>query len=175
MQKSIARAAEGRPLQIRSAAAIDHLKGYLYIEAEKESHVREVRAARLGWYVSVDRVPRDCFWCEMGHLLYMGMMMDTTFVCLRNIRNDSQFGVSCFRLKGVYTAQELSSRQLNESRNSVFPVPWPPAQRLLQEHFDVPLHDLRKDPPGVRALSSCTIDTKNQHLSLYSKIAKTCC
>lgn len=43
MQKSLARQAEGRPLQIRSAAAIDHLKGYLYIEALKESHVREVR------------------------------------------------------------------------------------------------------------------------------------
>lgn len=28
----------------------------------------------VGRYVSVDRLPRDCFWCEMGHLLYMGMM-----------------------------------------------------------------------------------------------------
>lgn len=54
MQKSLARLAEGRPLQIRSAAAIDHLKGYLYIEAMKESHVREVSLPweLLDWWTS---------------------------------------------------------------------------------------------------------------------------
>ncbi|MBN8156970.1 hypothetical protein J0J30_23510, partial [Vibrio vulnificus] len=29
-------------LQIRSAIALDHLKNYIYIEADKEAHVREV-------------------------------------------------------------------------------------------------------------------------------------
>lgn len=29
-------------LNIRSAIALDHLKNYIYVEAEKEAHVREV-------------------------------------------------------------------------------------------------------------------------------------
>ena len=32
---------KGTPLLIKSAVSLDHLKGYLYVEAEKESHVRE--------------------------------------------------------------------------------------------------------------------------------------
>lgn len=39
MQKCIDRGAE---LQIRSAIALDHLKNYIYIEADKEAHVKEV-------------------------------------------------------------------------------------------------------------------------------------
>uniref|UniRef100_A0A5B7AL96 Transcription elongation factor SPT5 n=1 Tax=Davidia involucrata TaxID=16924 RepID=A0A5B7AL96_DAVIN len=38
MQKSIDKGSE---LQIRSAIALDHLKNYIYIEADKEAHVRE--------------------------------------------------------------------------------------------------------------------------------------
>lgn len=29
-------------LQIRSAIALDHLKNYIYVEADKEAHVKEV-------------------------------------------------------------------------------------------------------------------------------------
>lgn len=39
MQKSIDKGSE---LQIRSVIALDHLKNYIYIEADKEAHVREV-------------------------------------------------------------------------------------------------------------------------------------
>lgn len=39
MQKCIDR---GPEMQIRSAIALDHLKNYIYIEADKEAHVREV-------------------------------------------------------------------------------------------------------------------------------------
>lgn len=39
MQKCIDR---GPDLQIESALALDHLKNYIYIEADKESHVKEV-------------------------------------------------------------------------------------------------------------------------------------
>lgn len=38
MQKSIDK---GPELQIRSAIALDHLKNYIYVEADKEAHVRE--------------------------------------------------------------------------------------------------------------------------------------
>ncbi|KAF9624013.1 hypothetical protein IFM89_007711 [Coptis chinensis] len=38
MQKSIDR---GPELQIRSAVALDHLKNYIYVEADKEAHVKE--------------------------------------------------------------------------------------------------------------------------------------
>ncbi|GAA0147810.1 hypothetical protein LIER_36587 [Lithospermum erythrorhizon] len=39
MQKSIDKGSE---VQIRSAIALDHLKNYIYIEADKEAHVKEV-------------------------------------------------------------------------------------------------------------------------------------
>ena len=39
MQKCIDKGSE---LQIRSAVALDHLKNYIYIEADKEAHVKEV-------------------------------------------------------------------------------------------------------------------------------------
>ena len=39
MQKYIDKGSE---LQIRSAIALDHLKNYIYVEADKEAHVREV-------------------------------------------------------------------------------------------------------------------------------------
>ncbi|MCI12054.1 putative transcription elongation factor SPT5 [Trifolium medium] len=38
MQKYIDKGSE---LQIRSAIALDHLKNYIYVEADKEAHVRE--------------------------------------------------------------------------------------------------------------------------------------
>jgi transcription elongation factor SPT5 len=38
MQKYIDRS----DLQIRSVIALDHLKNYIYVEAEKEAHVKEV-------------------------------------------------------------------------------------------------------------------------------------
>nr|XP_027087859.1 putative transcription elongation factor SPT5 homolog 1 [Coffea arabica] len=38
MQKSID---EGSHLQIRSAVALDHIKNYIYVEADKEAHVKE--------------------------------------------------------------------------------------------------------------------------------------
>lgn len=39
MQKFIDK---GPELQIKSAVALDHLKNYIYIEADKEAHVKEV-------------------------------------------------------------------------------------------------------------------------------------
>lgn len=42
MQKYIDKGAELN-LQIRSVIALDHLKNFIYIEADKEAHVREVR------------------------------------------------------------------------------------------------------------------------------------
>ena len=41
MQKYIDKGSELH-LQIRSVIALDHLKNYIYIEADKEAHVREV-------------------------------------------------------------------------------------------------------------------------------------
>ncbi|RHN77574.1 putative transcription elongation factor Spt5, NGN domain-containing protein [Medicago truncatula] len=47
MQKYINK---GSDLQIRSAIALDHLKNYIYVEADKEAHVREaIDLARDTW------------------------------------------------------------------------------------------------------------------------------
>ena len=39
MQKFVDR---GSDLQIRSVVALDHFKNYIYVEADKEAHVKEV-------------------------------------------------------------------------------------------------------------------------------------
>lgn len=44
MQKCINRGSE---LRIKSALALDHLKSYIYIEADKEAHVKEVWHCQL--------------------------------------------------------------------------------------------------------------------------------
>lgn len=44
MQKYIDKGSE---LQIRSAIALDHLKNYIYVEADKEAHVREVLSCEI--------------------------------------------------------------------------------------------------------------------------------
>lgn len=40
-RKYFAFKARGTPLLIKSAVALDHLKNFIYVEAEKESHVME--------------------------------------------------------------------------------------------------------------------------------------
>ncbi|KAK4340924.1 hypothetical protein RND71_039425 [Anisodus tanguticus] len=49
MQKAIDR---GPELQIRSVVALDHLKNYIYIEADKEAHVREACKGMRNIYAS---------------------------------------------------------------------------------------------------------------------------
>lgn len=46
MQKSIDK---GPELQIRSAIALDHLKNFIYVEADKEAHVIEVQHDAYLW------------------------------------------------------------------------------------------------------------------------------
>ncbi|KAK9820946.1 hypothetical protein WJX81_001276 [Elliptochloris bilobata] len=48
LQKGVDLALRGVPLQIKSAFAQDHLKGYIYVEAFKEAHVKEaMRGLRI--------------------------------------------------------------------------------------------------------------------------------
>lgn len=59
MQKYIDHDVQNQQLLIKSAIALDHLKGYLYIESEKEAYVRQVKFFVLGcqldyiWYFKV--------------------------------------------------------------------------------------------------------------------------
>ena len=48
MQKYIDKGSE---LQIKSVIALDHLKNYIYIEADKEAHVREVCDNCCFWFI----------------------------------------------------------------------------------------------------------------------------
>ena len=43
MRKAIAQQYTDEPLQIKSAVAVEGLKGYIYIEAFKQTHVKTVR------------------------------------------------------------------------------------------------------------------------------------
>jgi hypothetical protein len=38
-------------LQIKSVVALEHLKNFIYIEAEKEAHVKEVSGASLDSFI----------------------------------------------------------------------------------------------------------------------------
>ena len=54
MRKMIAYQYENEPLQIRSVVAPEHIKGYIYIEAFKQTHVKQaiagVSALRMAQY-----------------------------------------------------------------------------------------------------------------------------
>ncbi|GAX85054.1 hypothetical protein CEUSTIGMA_g12474.t1 [Chlamydomonas eustigma] len=51
LQKYYTLHAEGLPLMIKSAFTLDHLKGYLYVEAEKEAHVKDaIKGLRSMFY-----------------------------------------------------------------------------------------------------------------------------
>jgi predicted transcriptional regulator YdeE len=71
MQKYIDKGSE---LQIRSAIALDHLKNYIYVEADKEAHVREVL-------------------CEIS-IVYHTYIMDKIvnfFACVSGLQRSSQY------------------------------------------------------------------------------------
>jgi len=53
MQKYIDRS----DLQIKSVVALDHLKNYIYVEAEKEAHVKEVSMSACAWHFTSDFIP----------------------------------------------------------------------------------------------------------------------
>ncbi|KAG0615572.1 hypothetical protein M758_5G052200 [Ceratodon purpureus] len=58
MQKYIDQEQMNQPLLIKSAIALDHLKGYLYIESEKEAYVRQAcRGMRMIYSQKVTLVP----------------------------------------------------------------------------------------------------------------------
>eukprot|EP00898_Chlorokybus_atmophyticus_P002859 jgi/Chlat1/3574/Chrsp234S03564 len=58
MQKFLDKAAAGEPLLIKSAIALDHLKGYVYVEAYAESHVRSATTGlRMFYYKPPKLVP----------------------------------------------------------------------------------------------------------------------
>lgn len=58
MQKFLDLRSQGQDLQIRSAVALDHLKGYLYVEADKEAYVKQAcRGLRMIYSSKVMLVP----------------------------------------------------------------------------------------------------------------------
>ncbi len=48
-QKFISAMRRGMPLAIRSAICVDHLQGYVYVEADKEAHVSLVNCMTYMW------------------------------------------------------------------------------------------------------------------------------
>ncbi|CAK9231171.1 unnamed protein product [Sphagnum troendelagicum] len=58
MQKYIDCEAQNQPMLIKSAVALDHLKGYLYIESDKEAYVKQAcRGMRMIYSQKVTLVP----------------------------------------------------------------------------------------------------------------------
>jgi hypothetical protein len=61
MQKFIDRS----DLQIKSVVALDHLKNYIYVEAEKEAHVKEVRICST-FYIIPKCIPTKHGLCRLA-------------------------------------------------------------------------------------------------------------
>lgn len=61
MQKYIDKGSE---LQIRSAIALDHLKNYIYVEADKEAHVREVLSYEISIVYYTHHTHFYCLNCD---------------------------------------------------------------------------------------------------------------
>ncbi|KAH7297506.1 hypothetical protein KP509_26G072300 [Ceratopteris richardii] len=58
MQKFLDLRSQGQDLQIRSAVALDHLKGYLYVEADREAFVKQAcRGLRMIYTNKISLVP----------------------------------------------------------------------------------------------------------------------
>jgi hypothetical protein len=71
MQKFIDRS----DLQIKSVVALDHLKNYIYVEAEKEAHVKEVSMSVYAWHFTSD------FVLYLLNLVYAGLQRSTKHLC----------------------------------------------------------------------------------------------
>lgn len=69
MQKFYTMAERNTPLGIKSAVCLDHLKGYFYVEAEKEAHVSSRHAFRVIWCCM-----QACLWIDV--VLYAGMLLN---------------------------------------------------------------------------------------------------
>ena len=66
---------KGPELQIRSAIALDHLKNYIYVEADKETHVKQVHSLFM----------LSCVVCIMrcdGKLIILASFFRLAMVCV---------------------------------------------------------------------------------------------
>jgi hypothetical protein len=91
LQKFISRQGTAHPLLIFSVVAQDHLKGYIYVEARRENHVREVRHAEViglwrddeGFVVFFSKCQFVCLVCFVCLFVCLFCFV-CLFVCLWN-------------------------------------------------------------------------------------------
>lgn len=76
MQKYIDR---GSDLQIRSVVALDHLKNYIYVEADKEAHVKEVFVLLLFVFINVIKGVKSL--CGLFVLPVLGNQGNEEYIC----------------------------------------------------------------------------------------------
>lgn len=104
MQKYIDKGSE---LQIRSVVALDHLKNYIYVEADKEAHVREVCTVDI--YKIGKVFLNQAFGCAF---VFFGLVF---FVC--NLLTLQLLFCFCFRqskVSGIYIPRQLRLFQLEK-------------------------------------------------------------
>ena len=78
MQKSLG---TGSELQIRSAIALDHLKNYIYVEADKAAHVKQVHSLFMFYIFLL----LSCVICILrcdGKLIILASFVRLAMVCV---------------------------------------------------------------------------------------------
>jgi len=104
MQKYIDKGSE---LQIRSAIALDHLKNYIYIEADKEAHVREVRSNEL--------------YCIVLNLIPFGILnlrVLDHFQAIKGMRNIFGAKITLVPIKEMTDVLSVESKAIDLSRDT---------------------------------------------------------
>ena len=89
MQKCIDKGSE---LNIRSAIALDHLKGYVYVEADKEAHVKEACKGLRNIFASQKGMPKLVPIKEMTDVLSVENKAKAMDLCWVRIKNGTYKG-----------------------------------------------------------------------------------
>ncbi|KAM3689518.1 hypothetical protein ACJW31_09G051600 [Castanea mollissima] len=89
MQKCIDKGSE---LNIRSAIALDHLKGYVYVEADKEAHVKEACKGLCNIFASQKGMPKLVPIKEMTDVLTVENKAKAMDLCWVRIKNGTYKG-----------------------------------------------------------------------------------
>ncbi|KAK7858872.1 putative transcription elongation factor spt5 like protein 1 [Quercus suber] len=89
MQKGIDKGSE---LNIRSAIALDHLKGYVYVEADKEAHVKEACKGLRNIFASQKGMPKLVPIKEMTDVLTVENKAKAMDLCWVRIKNGTYKG-----------------------------------------------------------------------------------
>lgn len=98
---------KGAELHIRSAIALDHLKNYIYVEADKEAHVKEV--------IFIDGC---CYWCYFPKLFGFCQLIILHEQACKGLRNIFSMKVQLVPIKEMTDVLSVESKSIDLTRDT---------------------------------------------------------